>query len=291
VKIVVSSNCQTGGLAGALLQLFPAAHVVAIPQPGSTDAAGKAKLSKALQDSDVWITNDAMRLQDDPVGIPLDLQVVQIVDVVFDAFHPDLCYARKKSTGELTTIPYNSAIVAWCYAHGVEPADVEPLFSRTTYQLLGYFNRWSLSVADLRSRFDIAGLTSDEFTRFFRSIKRTGSFMHTNNHPKVHVVVELARLAAARLGVAGASLEREIVVNDGLSGSRWPVYPEIADEFALATGSTCWHFNDQPILTSIRGYVDFAYSSYRSAGIDPADLDLWLDTTRLDQVLPSQLRQ
>lgn len=46
------------------------------------------------------------------------------------------------------------------------------------------------------------------------------------NHPRADTLVLLAKFVAMHLGEDGSVLDREILIDDGLSFDIWPVYPE-----------------------------------------------------------------
>src|SRR5262249_2005605 len=143
----------------------------------------------------------------------------------FDAFHPDLCYLRRKSTGRLLAPHYNSRIVFWAYMNSVDPSRVPALFCESVFERLGYMNRWHGTVAWLRGEFAKCDI---DFARYFLPVKRMGAFMHSSNHPKIDAITALAKVVSLRLGRSEDIMDTDIGLTDALAGTNlWPIYPPI----------------------------------------------------------------
>lgn len=267
MRLIVSSNCTTGGVAASIKAIIPGAEVNPFPLPHITDQDKTDKLIKSLQGADVWITTGRLELADQ---ISLK-KIIQIPTIYFNAFHPDLIYARKKSTNELTSYAhYNSRIAVWAYSHGITPLDAAKLFNHKSYRSLGYFNYWDRSVKTFKQTFEKFNYSADEFDVFFNSLKRCGLFMHSVNHPRSIVFSELAKLIGKRLDASPNLINREIIIPDGLTQSIWPVYPEIGNELSIE-GNYVWRVGGVEI-EGLRNYVEFSYSCYEKQGILPIDL-------------------
>ncbi|MEW6133074.1 MAG: WcbI family polysaccharide biosynthesis putative acetyltransferase [Pseudomonadota bacterium] len=270
--IFVVGNCQIGGIAAALQWLFPNDSVSPVPYnphafKGNTDA-----LVGKIGTADIVLGGEFVNafLRQKKVGVD---NFITIPGLYFSAFHPDIVAAKAKikATGGRYQSPYNSAIILWAYANSIEPADAVRLFSRKTFKALGYLDRWDASVARMKGAFDTAGL---DFDRFFCAAKRDGVFMHTNNHPKARLLTWAAKLLAQRMGADQSVWRKEIQINDALSRvAMWPVYPDIAYEFALP-GSYTWFVDRGAIVDGLREYVEYAYENYAKSGVAPADMQM-----------------
>lgn len=277
-KIVVSSNCQTGGVAQALRVINGSYVFQAIPIPMVGNESAEKFLVDNLLGADYWVSSGRFELADG-IGV----KIIRLPEIYFDAFHPDLCYAKSMDSGELTKIHYNSRIAVWAYSNGL-PTDVcARLFSDAVFRELGYFDCWARAVSNLSKIFSNCLYDDAEFLRFFLKIKRTGVFMHSVNHPRSAVLVELARLISSKFVCSGAERKDEIIISDALNETIWPVYPSVAGELGL-DGSHCWRINGDEI-SDVRNYLDFAYRSYDQQFSTRRSLALFHPDSRADTVL------
>jgi hypothetical protein len=286
-RILVSSNCQTGGVAAALAAILPGDQIIPFPLPVAGDAEGSEKLSETLRIADVWVSSGRYEFAEaaELAHLRPKGRMLKIPEIWFAAFHPDIVYARKVSTGELTRPNYNSAIALWAYQHAIDTADAAKLFSERSYRELGYFERWNSSVAQLEQRFKP---TDVDFSQFFLAVKRGGLFMHSLNHPMPPVLCRLAWQIAMQLGAGASLLERPVSINDGLLATIWPVYPSIGERLAVI-GSYEWKV-DGVFYSGVRAYLDFAYASYATQKIRPDDcIALNIDSALYHRVLGAQL--
>ena len=260
-RIVVTSNCQTWGIASALQIFLPCDTLVPLITPDTSSPEGVAKFIADLAGIDVWISIlDLSWATDNGFEEIPGFLFVKIPPVGFSAFHPDLCYARNLHTGTYTHDNYESAIGIWAYNHELTVADAAKLFNRDSYAKLGYFDLWNANISILRNSFINCEL---DFQSFMLPLKRSGLFMYSINHPKGSVLVELARQVAAKLGASSSVVGQDIYIEDSLRpGSIWPLYSEIADELSLPDGSYNWRFNGL-WLRGVEQYLEFAFNHYQ----------------------------
>lgn len=286
-NIVVSGHCQTNGVAAALAELLPNDKVTALPLPSIYGTPEEAFVP-AARAADLWIHGadqsllDKLGLNPSTATGPAQLRLPIIY---FDAFHPDTCMLMQLRTGQICNEPLlSSAITVWAWQHGLQPQDVPVLFNQDVFAALGYFDKWAASVEYLRSTFAAAGWAGS-FDRFFLTIQRTGNFMHTFNHPKVHVLASLAKMLAAHLGAGDAVWARDIDVQDILTVVTWPVYPDVADAYGLAGGSYQWRWYDAH-QTSVLAFAESSYSAYARSNLDAADIQICgVDPAALNRIL------
>lgn len=287
MKILVSSNCQTGGVSAALQQFIPNAELVPFYLPDSSDLDSISKLKDAVSSSDIWVSSGLYDLiLNSDTELYKKTQLIKFPSIEFSAFHPDLCYAKKKSSNQVTKINnYNSAIGVWCYSQEIDSSDAMSFFNLDNYLRLGYLNQWDRSVSLLKSKFIASDFTLLEFHNFFNTVKRSGVFMYSDNHPHINVLIELSRLIAMKIGVNDKKiLHRDIYVGDGLLLSTiWPVYDEVA--YALAfEGNYIWQISSSKILVGIKEYLDYAYDCYQQEEITPSDIDIFYGGSNLDKL-------
>ncbi len=285
-RIAVSSNCQTGGIAAALQKILPRCTVHAVPLPSfGTAEEEMAFIHNTTAEVDCWVTTHWHERAEDDLLKHKDFRLVKIPCILFSGFHPDLVYARNTSTSDFTKYHYNSAICLWAYKHGLEPRDAKSLFTHDVFSELGYFSCWDIEAKALESSFKSSDI---DFAQFFLHVKRRGMFMHSYNHPLAFVLVRLAQLIAVHLGESESLLGQTIIVPDGLAGAAWPVYPEIADYYALDGGAYEWMIEGK-YYSGLDEYIHFAYQNYHEQGIGPDNLEICRDEALLDRVLREKI--
>lgn len=286
-QIIVSSNCQTGGVAAALQVIFPDDEITPLPLPVLANAEAGTQFIEKIKDADVWVSIGGYDLLEKH-GLQNSIHLVRIPIIRFSGFHPDLVYARKASTNELIIPHYNSAIAVWAYKNNVDVKDAAKLFNEQSYAGLGYLDHWERSVAELKQRFKDTDL---DFSDFMLSMRREGLFMYSLNHPKVAALARLAKLAAMKMGASATVLDRYIDINDGLNEIIWPIYPEIGESLSLPS-DYIWKMEDGGghWISGVDAFLKYTYETYANQKIAPHDIiALQVDEHLFDRVLGPQL--
>ncbi|MDD2722834.1 MAG: WcbI family polysaccharide biosynthesis putative acetyltransferase [Methylovulum sp.] len=282
--IVISSNCQTGGIAATMRAIYPGKVIVPIRASAANDKKGSNALIAELANAAIWITGGRFELAQN-----LPVKVIKVPSINFHAFHPDLCYAEKKSANTLTKVHYNSQIAIWAFNNQIDTSDAVRLFNGSTFKALGYFDQWGANAERLKLSFRQNDFSDIEFNQFFLAVKRRGVFMHSVNHPSAETIVEFCKLIAIRLGADQGIVKRKIIIPDSLIGTIWPLYPEIGQELGLV-GNYVWRIGNQEI-EGLESYLDFAYQQYLEQGIQPSDLVSKWPIPHLDSVLNTELKK
>jgi hypothetical protein len=285
-EIIISSNCQSGGLLASLKCMFPNRDIGVQLFPKSEDLDAVALFRRTLKGARVWVTTGRRELCGE-----LPIEIIRIPELNFNAFHPDIRHAINVSTNLTTSIHNNSQIAVWAYNNRIAKPDAAKLFNREVFKSLGYFDCWPHCVAALRALFSEANIDTEEFERFLLRVKRMGQFMYTFNHPRIEVLVELARIVARRLGADSKLSESEIVVPDALTYALWPLYPEIGEELGLR-GNYHWRFTTMHTVYDLYGidaYLDFVYQNFADQGIPPTEVMCRSPSPTLDEILRTQV--
>jgi len=284
-KILVTSNCQTGGIASGLKAMLPEYHIEPFPVTRLNAENELESLNSILSSEDIWVS-----INPKPANVPSS-QYIKIPTIFFNAFHPDITYAQyadAQQANHLTQTHYNSFIAIWMYNNKVDPEDAARLYNHSTYKQLGYYGFWNASVDKLRRAFRDCDLTDKEFDRYMLTMKRRGLFMHSQNHPRIEAIIELCKLIAFRISASETLIHRDIVLPDVLSAiAVWPLYTEIGQELGL-NGDYCWRFNDQEIC-GLQNYLAFAFREYREQGIEPGDLKSHVVIPNAEEILAKEL--
>ena len=87
MKIVISFNCQTPGVAEALFQLNPSYKILNIPLFNINDLSFRAAAKKEIESSDYWITDSIPKFFS---SINNTIKVIEIPMLTYPAFYPDI---------------------------------------------------------------------------------------------------------------------------------------------------------------------------------------------------------
>jgi len=269
VKIVVISNCQTGGVTVALRALLPHCEVVPFPYP---EIANKSSdFSKTVINADFLVSSapDTVQKMIDnalPKSAP---KLVRIPEVYFDAFHPDLVYAwiDNEQTVQSPAGPYNCAIVLWAWQHKLNVEQTLRLFGEHVLRNLGYGNRWVMAINRFADDLRLSGI---DLVRFIQYIQRHGCFMHTVNHPRLIVLWQIARSCVDRMQLTSPYYNEPIyeILVDGLKEASvvWPIYPFVATSLGLS-GSYAWKLESGKVI-HLEQFVEQSFEMYREQNLD-----------------------
>jgi hypothetical protein len=162
-------------------------------------------------------------------------RVVSFPTLYFNAFHPDLVQVNGPD-GYVETPLANchSSLALYGWRRNLGVARTLRLFSEAVFAKLGFFDFCKTAKCAL---LQAAQQTDIQLDSELDKWVRAGCFMHSVNHPKLHVLADIARAVAryAQLEVLAGSPEN--FLDDPLrAGPIWPVYPEIAARLGV-TGS------------------------------------------------------
>ena len=271
MRIVITSNCMTGGLTSALTMLLPSFQFVPIPYVGVDEVV----LREQLAASDKWLVSGPEEIQTAAMDHISNsrLQRIPFPDLHFNAFHPDQVYAwmRDGTLVEGATGPYNSAIALWAWQHGLDAQQTISLFTPEVLGALGYHDRWQVSIDRLRH--DFVAFPHLDYRDFIIPLQRAGNFMHTVNHPKVAAIAQMARLLAKQIdpSVDTESIPVENMMVDGLfmASFSWSVYPSVANALGIK-GAFMWKLEDHSVI----GLEEFLQRSFAKYEVQqPRDVD------------------
>lgn len=236
-RIAVVGNCQSFGIAYGMKLLLPSAQVdrFTIVRKGLADLK---LLARTLSNYD-----HVFSLEFQPGFVrgggweelrAIMPSVQPIPSIVFSGFHPDTVYILDPAKGgrpiESPTGPYHSAIALFAYLRGMNVEQTEGLFNSDFFEALGYFDIWEESAQQFLGIAAASGLDlSNELVRW----SRKGTFMYSMNHPKAHVLFDVARALLKRAGLPHAAQIEfdDFAVDDIVRGAVYPVYPEIAERY------------------------------------------------------------
>jgi Polysaccharide biosynthesis enzyme WcbI len=283
-RFFVLGNCQVDSVAKCLRALHPEGYV---------EGANIWNLLRDFENEDRLLayvrTFDFVVLQDfgDNVLGVLDGAMVKALrpdtlmlpGILFSAFHPDIVYVQtsEPAFAGRRIVPsaigdYHSALTVFGYLQGLSVERTISLFRAEVYRALGYLSMWPESESFLLDQFRHHGWPADEF--YGRWVRR-GAFMHSINHPKLHVCADIARMILKRCQIKYVDDKFEdALVDPLLTGPIWPLYPEVAALYGLA-GSM--HFkrveldDSTPVFMTLLQFVNGSYEELENVASDHID--------------------
>lgn len=233
MKAVVVSNSVTGSYVDMLAKLFPNADIRGAPLRVARDwLVGKSNEGFAdfYDTADLVVTMEPALRPRRSNGL-----VIHLPAFAFRGLHPDAFNLEGGPPSVLLAGTLYSKLITVAFMHGWTREQAARLFDSEVYEACGYFaayehERTSLIGEHAAVGIDIAGP--------FDAWRENGNFLHTFNHPKHFVLVDL--LLCALVGrlisedVAAHSRERLASLPDALARSiAWPVYPDIGRRYGI----------------------------------------------------------
>ena len=238
MQIGLVFNCQYRGVAAGLRALLPSAEVIAVSRRGLPEKLeDRRRLIAALKGCDYLVCNGVGG--PGPPWLVALQRAARCLNVMpalsFRGFHPDIVYVYREDGAPLVgpTSDYHSRIAITAYLAGMSAADAASLYNRLVFRRLGYLDSFDSECALLAEqwgRFDI------DVMPLLQKWRSSGCFMYSLNHPKVRPLLDLARLACARIGVVPERPEIEAAeIEDTLKADpTHPVFADIAEAAGVA---------------------------------------------------------
>lgn len=290
-QIIVTAFCQTAGIGAVLSTVFPNAAVHLQPIINSKTNARKFKA--LLEESDIWViceSEDSQSWSEYAKSSLPNLTYLRVPLVTFPGFHPDLCTAFDYHSGVTARQKYSSRIGVWAYKKELPAIEAEKYFTSEVFARLGYFSHWNDSTEIMQREFQNSDL-ADDFSRYYRRVKRLGQFMHTQTHPTADAITTLGKLVAMKLGATADVFDQRLQLADTLAYLRWPLYPEIAFQLSLPTTGYVWKMqqstlDEDIVIEGVQPFLSYCFNHYRHQGIKPQNIGIkGVDMDELDRTI------
>lgn len=269
--VVVIASCQGHLLCKALRLLAPGLQVEHVHTGTLQSPDGVEALAGRLAEFDSVFTVPLGDERFGAVGYPVIRErhpcVEMFPTISFQGYHPDCVYV---GNGKVKSPigGYHSALVLLGYLEGLRAKETCSLFNRDVYRSAGYFDEYQASRGALLHRL---GVMSEPMQGVLARWERRGAFMHTINHPRLFVLVDLARALLRAVGAPLAPIDPELHLVDNFpDGEVWPVYPEIASRFGIA--GELYFKRDKKLIAAGRStvvdletFVDESFEIYSEA--------------------------
>ena len=237
MKIGVFFNCQHRGIATSLRALLPSYNIVShdvisygYPDLDRPDSSMFASAAADIPTFDLVVSAD-FRHDLGPLS-PNGLKqrarrLILVPPIIFGGFHPDTCYSTNASFRGPTNAIHSRIAIAG-YLAGLSVEDTAALYNKLVFARLGYFGQFAPQRAIMQERFAAYGV---DLAPWFDAWLAQGCFMYSVNHPKVHVLFDLARIVCA---MAGLDTQPASTPEDDLAYMpSHPVYPDLAAAFGV----------------------------------------------------------
>ncbi len=237
MKIGILSSSQHEGLRVALGALVPDAQIVSFDVGAVLrDAAARTAIAALLPGCDHVLTVP-LPSSYGPLGTASLRETLPRVHLMpslhFAGFHPD--GVTIKLDHDLVGGPTghsHSRIAVAGFLAGLTPRETADLYNRLVFARLGYLNRFAEQRALLIERFAPYGIALEAP---FEAWLARGCFMHDIGHPRMRVMLDLARAACGLMSVVADSGVEEQALTDPLAAlAIHPVFPDIAAAIGVA---------------------------------------------------------
>jgi len=235
-NFLIIGNCQTIPIGQLIEAMLPGSQSISIELISkNVDALqnGFLDIAKHIEQSTYIIIHKNQFTQSIFEKYPhAKLKVKCVPAISFPAFHPDMGYINTPSGEHLTGAmgDYHSMLCFHGWRSGLSIEETIALFNEHTYRSLGYFDYTASSKEFLNTIGKNIGFPTN---KLLEEWLKKGCFMHSLNHPKLFVLADIVRTLLASLKIEYLP-EAENYLPDPLSSNPcWPIYPEIAKQFAL----------------------------------------------------------
>lgn len=184
--------------------------------------------------------------------------VDKVPELVFGGYHPDQIYLTcDAQVVEGPIGPYNSLIAFLAHGQGRSASDTVALFNGRVYEACGYMNTWTAARDQLVRHCSDLGY---DIELAVRSWGRRGAFMYSVNHPRIHVLSDIARIYLEREGFAPQV--SDVLPHDNMiNAAAFAVYPEIGENLGVP-GVYLFKRPFQYTQIGLRQFVEESFAFY-----------------------------
>ncbi len=197
-------------------------------------------------------------------------QFIDLPRVFFDAYHPDIIFLKKPLENKKLIGPmggYHSAIITTAYANNLSAIETCELFNSKTYEEIGYLSYYDSSKDVFLKSFKEAGI---DLKNEFINWGRTKAFMYSINHAHISVYLDITiKLLKIYFDVTVSI--KPFLFDFHANGYRWPVYPEIAEQYGLIGNLNFKKENYSSHLT-LEQFIDISFELYDASYQNKSDI-------------------
>jgi len=274
-RIVILANYQHAGLAAALRALLPAAQIVSFDLATLVhDGPERREVTHAIATASLVVGHDAPASYGAVSTAHLRAarrRLYLLPCFRFAGFHPDGVAISLDGTAiSGPTGLLHSRIAAAAYLAGLRVPDAAALYNSLVFARLGYYDAFTAERARLLQTFAIYGY---DLAPVFDGWLKPGCFMFDPTRPRMRVLLDLARILCARMGIApdiaaDAADASEANVPNPLAGAPMhPLFPEIAARLGISPEGNFrgppQAGGGRPTLYSLDAYLAASFEVFR----------------------------
>ena len=229
LKLAVLGNCQAYAMARCLRVLNPAARISAVGWAELRTPAQIERMHASLGEFDAVLAQPVNVPRLERLGPKVLIRRARCFffpGINFTGFQPDAVRAFGDGVRSLIG-EWHSALVMAAWRMGLPEARAEELFNAYIYGALGYFDEYAKA-----EQFLHAGAARIGWDLSAELEAWPAPFVHTPNHPRIEVMMDLARAACALLGLEAEADVAPPADPFAVFGA-WPIYPEIGRRLGL----------------------------------------------------------
>jgi hypothetical protein len=293
IRLLILADHQHAGLAAAFRALYPDAHIADFDLARlATDANARAAASAALADADHIISYDA------PAALgPFATAALRasrrpfhlLPSFRFAGFHPDsvtITLDGARLAGP--TGGTHSRLAAAAYLAGLSVPETMDLFNSLVFARIGYFAAFAEQRAALLQLYAAYGY---DLAPQFDAWRKSGCFMLDPTHPRMRVLLDLARLLAARCGLPPpvTDIAEYDVPNPLATVPTHPLLPEIAARIGVSPEGTYRgpaRLGGKPTIYSLDAFLTASFQAFRRAPLAALHAAPGIDIVRRTLNLP-----
>ena len=279
MRLAVLGNCQAYAMARCIRALNPDVEIVSVSWAELKSDEQVQRLISSLEGLDAVLAqpvNDPRLAGLHPkVLIRRPTPCAFFPAVHFTGFHPDaLLGPGRAGLGSLIG-EWHSALILAGYLRGLPPERTEALFNAYVYGVLGYLDEYAKAEQFLRLR---AEQIEWDLGPDLGAWRAASPFVHVPNHPKIEVMMSLARQVCINSGLefdAAAATPADPFDRFG----DWPIYPELGKRLGVPGEMVFVSPVEQDRAFDLLGAIRWFYAGYAKA---PPET---LRFARVDQVI------
>lgn len=261
MRVAIVANCQGESIVAGMKAMNPDVEADFIFTPKID--RGEIEIADIFSGYNYVVSHPNV-LRDIPNGMSNKVKLFPVI--AFDGYHPDIIFVRgvRKGSDKVEAVTndmviYHSAIAFFGYMYNLSVDDTINYFNHFVFSRLQYPDRWELARDALLAEGDAVGMPLNaEFSRW----SRQGCFMFSNNHPRLHVLIDVARRIMEDLGIPVRYENVEDFLPDPLKAMPiWPIYPAIAEKLNLR-GSYAFKMAEPNGILDLRTFVQRSYDIY-----------------------------
>ena len=262
LRVIALGNCQTYSMSACLRALNPDVKVAALSWTELRTAVQVERLLAILDGVDAVLVQPVNLPEVQRLSAPaLAGRVARCVEfprIHFTGFHPDALRAPGRALKGLIG-PWHSALVMAGHGMGLSENRTEELFNAYIYGALGYFDEYAKASSFLQTSFAELGWDAPSGLK-----DAARSFVSVPYHPRIEPMMDLAREAAARLGIE-TEPEAQPPPDPLLRFGSWPIYPEVGKRLGLPGRMQFDPPGEPQRVMGLREAITWCYALYASS--------------------------